>query len=702
MYDHRVFQDENRVLRTRMLQGMMSAINSTYPGDSGSRIQMSTTQSGQAIVPFKADLPRSLTGFEDQLADCTFGIRAPANLVITAIIRKYSSGVGIHSIKSNPLATIIYRDIDTEEHGCFHIAQYQNQLERVHETFGFRYELTELGKRLHKGMSLDKGELLAKSPNINEHGLYATGLSANIAYISTPVTIEDGFGVNRLYLERARPLATGSRVAEWGRRKYPLNIMGNEFTPFKPFAEIGDKIRPDGLVFALREFDDLLYGLDVTNESLKVVDVVHDECVYGKEDAEVADITVYTTTNEGKKSHTTPDGMETLAKKYSDEFTVYYRTILEEYARIKKTGGCRLKPMLQALVVQAQGDKPNTVVRRLEEKRTPGNKNVIVKTWRANPIDEWRVEIFYTYRFPIGEGVKIGNRHGGKGVGCAVIEPEDMPVDDFGNVADLVIYSKGAIARLNPGQFYEQFINACSRDITLDIKAMVAVGNRSGAIQHMLKYYSIVGKEGYKIMSASTPEEIEELLESVLMHGIYVYLPSDDLGLGLNIYLEMMAFRPPNKSPLTYTDGAGNRVRTIESILIGEEDTIVMDKLDHKPMSISGIRRQHHGFPAVENKATKYLSASKEQPVRVLDEASVRTTQAAMEPNATAELFEITNNPERHWDVAKAIYTADNPMSIPDVFDRSKQLGGGRPISLLKHIGRCNGWEITDEPPRSR
>ena len=690
----------DRVPLSRRTQGTMSALTSTFMFDSASRLQMASIQAGQAIVPHKSDLPRMLTGLEDQLAQYTFGVRAPCELRVLKVINKYNVQLGLGRIKSNPLTTVIYINMDPDgggEYGCFHMEQYQNQTERVHETFGFKYVLTEKAKNIHENMCLRKGELLTHSPNIDEHGLYSTGISANVAYISTPATIEDGFDVSDELLERARPMATGSRVAEWGKKCYPLNIYGSDSSQYRPFPEIGDIIRNDGLMYALRDYDDALAGLDMTNEALRDVDFVHDTCTYGKSNAEVFDVTVHTTTNEGRRSHHTPSGMETMAERYSAQHSRYYEEILEAYEEIKRVtrGEYKLTPMLSNLIVMAKGDKPNVTIRRLEEKRR--KKNSIIKTWRANPIDEWRVEVFYSYKFPIGEGCKLSDRHGGKGVACRYRPKAEMPVDKYGNVVDVIVYAKGSVGRLNPGQFYEHYINACSRDITLDMKEMVKAGNRQGAIDHILTYLSIISPTTYAYIDHDNREELEDLVDRCCMYGVYTCVPSDDPDIGLYTYIKLEAFRPPNKSTLTYTNGVGKVVTTKEPILVGEKDMIVLDKLDHKPMSVSGIRRQHHGFPAVENKGTKYSTPSKEQPPKIIGESEARTGTAVMGGEAVAELLDVTTNPETHRRTAAMIFEADSPVQIPDIVDRDAPYIRGRPMALLKHTLNCAGIDIVTD-----
>jgi hypothetical protein len=638
-----------------------------------------------------------LTGYEAQLAEYTFGAVAPDNLYVVDVIDKYTKGISGDLIKSNPLVTVIYMSETTGHYGVFHIEKYQNQLERVHETFSFKYQLTEKAKFLRKGTVLRKGERLSHSTNVKPDG-YATGISANVIFMSTPYTIEDGFEVSESFMKKATPLATGSRVAEWGKKYYPLNIYPDKNNPgkYKPFPEIGDTIRDDGLVFALRRYDPTLNGLDMTEAALRHIDYKHDKLVFGKPGAKVFDITVHTNTNEGRRSTNTPCGMEDLASLYEKQKGRYYEKILELYERIKREshGQAVITPEFQTLIEQALGDKPNVTARRLSESK--GRKNSIHKTWRADVLDEWRVEVAYVYEFPMDNGSKHSSRHGGKGVICKVRKDSEMPRDDFGNVADAIVYVKAAISRLNPGQFYEHFINACSRDISNDIRALMANKQPEQAWALYLKYLDIAAPETLKLVDKDNLDERDAVLHSICKDGIYLYIPADDENLNINIYTRMMEFRPPNESQVTYTTVEGKVIRTKYPMLIAEMDMIVLDKADFKPMAVSGICRQHHGCVAVENKGTKHSTPFKEQPAKVLGETETRTAAAIMGGEAVADMMDLVNNPAAHREVIRRIYTADNPMQISNVVDRTKIPRGGRPLDFVTHIGECAGWKIID------
>ncbi|MFO6284994.1 hypothetical protein ACLBVW_36075, partial [Pseudomonas aeruginosa] len=52
-----------------------------------------------------------------------------------------------------------------------------------------------------------------------------------------------------------------------------------------------------------------------------------------------------------------------------------------------------------------------------------------------------------------------------KGVICKVMEDEDMPIDENGNRADLIIFGGSTMLRSNYGRIYEHGFGAAARDI---------------------------------------------------------------------------------------------------------------------------------------------------------------------------------------------------------------------------------------------
>lgn len=680
------------------LIGVTDTLTSFGKYTSASRAYMSATQAQQAVVPRQSDIPRTMTGFESQLADFTTMIVMPCNAMVIAIIPKYTVGIGKGTVKENGLTTIIYQSQDDGLYDFIDI----DTVHTSHEVFGFRYEITTLAKHLRIGTFLRKGDVLAHSPNIKEGNVYATGIDAQVCYLGVAATIEDGIWVSEELCERSSPTATGKRSASWGGDKYPVNTHG-DLEHYCPFPAPGDKIRDDNLIFAIRTSNPWLDAIEMLPEALLKPDLVHDECVYATADtkgAVVSDVTVVTSTNDNNRIRTTPVGMEATAAMFAGQTSRYYDRIIEVCDGLEREDRNRanLSVRLQRRCVDALGDRPNHQSRRMAEaKDSP--KGTIQRTIKAKPIDEWQVDINYTWRYKISYGAKLSNRHGAKGVVCLITPKSEMPTDDYGNVAEVVLYGRSVIARLNPGQLFEQYFNATARDVSKDIRKLVAAGDYNTAWEIVVKHYGIISPIHCAdvVESLTTDALRRNHLDLICKEGIYQVIPPDENKAGATIYNEIRGFREPDRSPVTFTNFDGNKIRTVKDVLIGSMDIIVLDKSSFKPMAVNVARMQHHGLPATTNKTTKVASPTNRQPPRVIGESEDRAISAATDGYALANITDMAVNPEAMREGVRKLFTSKNPMNIPELIDRKEiPYGSSRTVGFFKNILSCLGAAVVN------
>lgn len=309
-----------------------------------------------------------------------------------------------------------------------------------------------------------------------------------------------------------------------------------------------------------------------------------------------------------------------------------------------------------------------------------------------------------------------------KGVACKICEDHEMPVDAYGNRAKVAVFSKGAIARLNPGQFYEQYINACSRDISNDIRFIMGRGdlvpvetdemranclascpqhllNSSDplevAIQHLMGYLAIASPRLHtefveQFQNPNAYSIKETIINEILKDGIYTLIPSDSKHINPDLFIALKEYRPPNKSPVTFKSENGDYVTTVGDCLIGEIYYIVLEKLDNKPMGISGPVKGHHGLPAKQTKSTKHGRPSKEQPNRTFGESEIRSCVSVTPYNQTAMLLDMATNANTQKRLFTEIVTCENPMKIDTIYKEGQELGG-RPKAFVQHLTECAG-----------
>lgn len=401
------------------------SINSLNPWsgeDSSSRGTMfSSSHISQTLVVDGAGPRYCQTGTESEFGKYTFKHKFPCDAEIIRVIPKYRPTIGQDNIRENPSSLVIYENLETKEVGMLDLISYSTAIDNKHQHFGFRYNFTPLAKELHPKMRLKAGTVLGDSPSVKDtntdHPSYHYGVETNVAFMGVPGIIEDGIIVSESYLEKITSRGQEKRTVSFGKKLYPLNLYGDA-NNYKPFPDIGDTIREDGLLFALRPYDELLAPIEMDPRILQEPDYVFDKLVYGVPGGKVIDVNVqHDTTN---RVPPTPEGMERQPEKYYRALVQYYRSILEVYNELHKSRRHHLKitPEFHRLVVEAMSyvgfeDNPATDYMR---RKDPLVRRRVKKLYRRNEIDDWRVEVAFEYKVHPCIGMKLTATHGDKGV----------------------------------------------------------------------------------------------------------------------------------------------------------------------------------------------------------------------------------------------------------------------------------------------
>ena len=358
--------------------------------NSSPRVQMFMSHVGQALVVDGASPRRIQTGVEREFGKYTFSIKMPCDGKILKIIEKYPRSIGRDAIAENPKILIIYEDVYTKEAGMVEIDRFHCE----HQYFGFSYVLTEEAKKLSEGSHVKKGTILADSPTIDKNKNWCYGVETNVVMMSVPAIIEDGVVVRKGYLDKLKTKGYESRIAGFGKNKYPLNLYGDKDN-YKPFPDIGDRIRDDGLLMAFRNYDDLLGPIEMTPEALMEVDYVYDKTTFAKPGAKIIDINVNHDINGG--FYPTPTEMTGQVDKYNNSARVYYQSILDAHRKLKDP--LKVTPHFHRLVVES-----------LAYLNNPGSQKAQGKInycYRRAPLDDYRVEITFEYDIRPNIGFKL-------------------------------------------------------------------------------------------------------------------------------------------------------------------------------------------------------------------------------------------------------------------------------------------------------
>lgn len=675
------------------------SLNPWMGHDSSSRLQMVSSHISQRLLISGATERRCQTGMEAEFAKYTFSVKMPCDGRIIKVIHRYNKTIGKDSIAMNPQTVVIYENETTHEIGIINLPLYCS----YHQYFGFEYKTKPAINKLVTGQFIAKDTIFMDSPAVTDDGGYKYGIELNMAFMSHPSVSEDGIMISSDVLPKLRFKTYENRVVEWGSKRFPLNIYGDAEN-FKPFPEIGEYIRDDGVLMILRNFDKDLSPVEQSIYDLMEPDYIFDKAMYvSGPGGKIVDIKVH---HEDSVQSPTPMGMEVEIDKYDKARKVFYHEIITEYKRLKKARG-------DALVLTPEFSR--LIVEGLTATDTGDNQR-INKLYRHTPIDDYRVEFVIEYEVEPTIGYKLTGLHGDKGVICYIEKPENMPIDQDGNRADIVMDANSTVSRMNIGRMYEHYINAASRDTTKKIIAMITDDLNDKRIysklvnifdsdknrffhiyNYLMGYYSICSPKMYKFFSSEIDEQgMFDHLYSIVKDGIYLYLPTDNEPESSDIVKQLEKHYKPTYGPVTYTGVSGNRVTTKAPIRISSTYIMLLEKIGDDWAAVSSGKLQHFGILSQLTKSDKYSQPTRNQAVRAIGETEARIFISYCGQKLVTEIMDRNNNPLTHKHIVWNILDNKYPTNIGYIVDRKNvKLGGSKPLQLVNHITETGGFRFS-------
>jgi hypothetical protein len=706
----------------------ISGMNALFHCVAGARQAMFTGNQDQRLVTAGLTRKRQRSGLDREFAKGTFSHTFPTDCVVLAVIPRFQGEKFGEDFALNPKDIVIYEDYRTEQLGFVELTKFHVMHQHYGFEFKFREELYERLKTEHRP-KFKAGTVIATSPAITDDGDYMSCMEVNVIRMSDPAVTEDAIKISRSFANRMRSTAFETRTFEFGRSHYPINSYGNS-QAYRPIPDIGERIQSNGLICALRPFDAKLDAVYMTEKRLFKPVYNLDILTYGKVDAEVVDIKVYHNPHAPNKR--LPEAMTRQLRKYYEADRRFYMAIVK--ACLARRGGViresddidmtdQLRVLLDEAIVFA-GDY-------LVEEGICDKEYVDIlraKTnYRGSTMDEYRVDITYRYMTSIGDGPKLSDENGGKGVVSQVTEDEDMPIDDFGNRADVVTFDGSTVNRQNNARDHSACIGAAGRDIIRTIrhsygldthavlerdeveKVVHAKKNAENGLKQfewLMGFYKLVAPTGegkYLAKPSVIPSgrHLRHLVEVILdgnePYGLFLRMRSDQ---GLDMAEVIHTIRHsdycPKMSPVWYVDHAGKRTRTKDSFLIGPNPYMVLEKTAADGSGVSSAKTNHFGVTSKLTNADKHSTPARETGTRSTGEAEARGEAKSVGPGVVADVMEMNNNPVVHKEAVNTILDTRTPTNIPRLIDRRKfRPVGHRPANFIAHHFYCSGKQLS-------
>jgi hypothetical protein len=519
----------------------LSSYNLTLPNkSSGPRLNLFGGFLQQYLILEKPELPRMFTGFEKELGIYNESLQlADVNYRILEKIDKYYAHPNYHYM-------VIVQDIDTGIIDCMEITH----AETLNEDRGYLRDITDFDRAM-PGETVPKGTVITKSTSHDENLNFRYGINANTMFVSDEDNIEDGIVISESFAKRVVIPSVKTVELSIGMNEVLLNSYGDDDN-YKSFPEIFENIK-DGVLCVKRKIPNDTFAAYTTNEALRTLNN-EDEMVYAT--GQILDIDIFCNSN----SELTRDllNRNQLLAHYDIVRSYKERCVeaMERYPKTKNKVTTRFNVKYNSLKFYS-----NTCAQTV---------NTQLFTNGVNPGGNFE---FITVKFKIADretltnGCKLCNRHGSKGVSCRIEKDEYMPVDGYGNRAEVILNPGSIPGRLNIGQNYEHELNFIADRVH---HMIIDAKTNESKLKILIDFFKETDKDHCKFItdtySKLTTKEKNMFWQEVEDEGLYVrQAPMDNISLdGLETLYRKFKIKP---TVLTYKQ----KIRTEDGNWIEKE-----------------------------------------------------------------------------------------------------------------------------------
>lgn len=671
------------------LAGTATNLAPYAPCTSPSRLVMLGSQIQQKLLTKGMNRQRFFTGVEHEYAKYTFGVKLKEPIEVIAGIDKFDVGFGEKSFKYNPSRYLFVFNTAKQEYDLLEVHKYCSH----HNNFGFEFDINEEAMyRTQPGNVLQAGEYLTRSPGVMAEGDYIFGTLTNSTFMSSHYVTEDGFMVSDEWCEENTTTGFGEIVINVPKGKYLINTCGTKGM-YKPFPGPGDKIRPDGLIAALRDYDDILGCVEMTDGAMAQVDHFFDERYYieaGSLNARVIDVDIQCTDGDGVDKMPVFEGSNPSDSDYIDKFwkakLKFHKQVDAAYSAIKQRS--RNKPRMSRALHRFITDSRDFMLTK------PGKRRY---RYKNTPIPTVRIAIRFMYDIVPTIGFKLTNLYGGKGVICKTKPRNEMPSYPDGTVADFVGDGLSTINRMNPSVLFEQYMNYKADEVERKVRDLADSDLWDEAFDLLMTFYRTGTPLYYNKIASQKwgPKRRQEHVRAVYDDKIFAYMPPNTPGLGIEQIGRVEDALPTTKEKVTWISDMGRVETSMEPVMIGGMYIMVLEKTGHDWSAVDVPKRQVHGVPTKVSARDKHNLPYRQSPLRFFGEAEIRNYSGILGGDWAADMLDRANNPKAQEAIWKQVIENETPTNLEFTIDRKAiPVGNSLSISYLNNAMYCNGAQF--------
>lgn len=268
---------------------------------------------------------------------------------------------------------------------------------------------------------------------------------------------------------------------------------------------------------------------------------------------------------------------------------------------------------------------------------------------------------------------------------------KDMPINDYGVIADIVIGPEAVFNRMNLGQLYEHFINAMSFFV---MQRILETDDLDTQYVTLLEYLSDVNIEYAACVDrVITSQKRKQLYmrEVVNSKKIHIVIPPFLSTLTPDWVLEMTKKYNVHATPVEYNmrDSDGNflrKVRTLRPVFISQKYLYILCKIPHSRSCGMTYVNQLNVPIRPKSKKSKSQYPIGLVPIRMGEDEN-RNLQMVIGPMAFRILSLYANSPEATNKLTETLLTHPKPTQLTWVDMTEAQLcAHNNMIKVAKHM----------------
>lgn len=406
------------------LLGISPLLNPFADHVSSQRGKMFSDHAPQSLVLNGSEFARVFTGYENQVGEYEVSTtNRDQDVQVLEVIPKFTVNCGSQPLIYNPTYTVVYLGLQDGKVGYFDLCKFTARS----NGYGYINNIEGASNWLQQQTVIPKDVKLSTSPS-HKNGKYCYGTNLRVAYMSLPHVTEDAFIISKTASEKCGSCLVDSVTINIRGDQMPVNLYGDEEN-YKFFPDIGEQVRDDGILCALRKptADSFIY--DTAKENLSTVQLLHDNVFYVPKGATILDVDVVINRT-SYKSHP----MFAQCEKYREQLDRYYERIVALFNEIKRAGRG---------ITNSFNNFVSTAVGQLlvDNRRVAGmeSKKKVKPKLKKEIIEYISLKITYKCDRKLENGFKLAGRYGNKGVVSMVVPDEMMPVDENGFRADIIV-----------------------------------------------------------------------------------------------------------------------------------------------------------------------------------------------------------------------------------------------------------------------